>query len=152
VTDRPGEAEAEVAYMLEQEGLPEDAARRVAAELGAHPKVLLNSMVEKELGIAVEEGRNAFQGALIMGASFGLATLVPMSAYVVLEPVAAVPVSIAVTAAVLFLIGVVKSRWTQRNPVRSGLEVVALAAFAGVAGYFFGSLLPQVLGAGAPPA
>lgn len=150
VAERPGEAEAEVAYMLEREGLPEDAAARVAAELAAHPNVLLNSMVEKELGIAIAEGRNAFQGALIMGTSFGLAAIPPISAYAFLDPVTAFPVSIAVTATVLFLVGVVKSRWTERNALRSGLEVVALAAFAGIAGYFFGSILPGILGVSAP--
>src|SRR5512132_287776 len=33
VRERPGESEAEVAYLLEQEGLAEAAAKRVAAEL-----------------------------------------------------------------------------------------------------------------------
>src|SRR3989454_10323708 len=64
VAERPGESEAEVAYMLEQEGLSEPAARRVAAELAGAPNVLLKTMVEKELGLTVEEGHSAMQGAL----------------------------------------------------------------------------------------
>src|SRR5207247_10247651 len=47
VADRPGESEAEVAYMLEQEGLDETAARRVAAELAHKPNVLLKTRVGK---------------------------------------------------------------------------------------------------------
>src|SRR5437867_4160434 len=61
VADRPGESEAEVAYMLEQEGLDETAARRVAAELAHKPNVLLKTMVEKELGLTFEEGGSALQ-------------------------------------------------------------------------------------------
>jgi VIT1/CCC1 family predicted Fe2+/Mn2+ transporter len=50
------------------------------------------------------------------------------------------------TGVVLFAIGVVKSRWTARSWLWSGLEIVALAAVAGVAGYLFGSVLPSMLG------
>lgn len=146
VHGRPGESEAEVAYMLEQEGLDEAAAGRIAAEMARVPQVLLKTMVEKELGIDIVEGRNAFQGAIVMGASFGLAALVPVLPYLLLPVETAIWASVLVTAAVLFTIGVVKSRWTRRNAVRSGLEVVALAAFAGVAGYLFGSVLPGLFG------
>lgn len=150
VTERPGESEAEVAYMLEDEGLDPAAAKRVAAELAREPKVLLSTMVEKELGIPVAEGRNALQGALLMGASFGLASIVPIVAYLFLDPGPAFPVSMALSFVVLFAIGVVKSRWTEASPIRSGAEVVALAAVAGIAGYFFGSILPGLLGVNAP--
>jgi VIT1/CCC1 family predicted Fe2+/Mn2+ transporter len=146
VRDRPAEAEAEVAYMLEAEGLSEAAARRVAAELAREPSVLLKTMVEKELGLVVEEGRSALQGAIVMGGSFGLAALVPIIPYLLL-PIASAPIaSLLLCVVVVFGIGVVKTRWTKVSPLRSGLEVVALAAFAGVAGYLFGSVLPSVLG------
>ena len=146
VHGRPGESEAEVAYMLEQEGLDEAAAKRVAAEMARVPSVLLKTMVEKELGIDLVEGRNPLQGALVMGASFGLAALVPVIPYLLLPVNVAIWASVVVTAAVLFTVGAVKSRWTRRDPLRSGLEVVTLAAFAGIAGYLFGSLLPALLG------
>jgi VIT1/CCC1 family predicted Fe2+/Mn2+ transporter len=146
VRDRPAEAEAEVAYMLEAEGLSEAAARRVAAELAREPTVLLKTMVEKELGLVIEEGPGPLQGAVVMGGSFGLASLVPIIPYLVL-PIAIAPVaSLVLCIVVVFGIGVVKTRWTRRNPISSGLEVVALAAFAGIAGYLFGSVLPSVLG------
>jgi len=151
VEGRPGEAQAEVAYMLEQEGLDPEASRRVAAELAGEPGVLLNTMVEKELGISVEEGRNALQGAILMGVSFGLASLVPIVAYLFIEPRAAFPLSLALSAAALFTIGVVKARWTGAGPLRSGAEVVVLAAVAGIAGYLFGSVLPHLLGVEPPP-
>jgi VIT1/CCC1 family predicted Fe2+/Mn2+ transporter len=47
---------------------------------------------------------------------------------------------------VLFGIGVVKSRWTKRSALASGMEVLVLAALAGVVGYLFGTILPQLLG------
>ena len=90
--------------------------------------------------------RTALHGALVMGASFGVASLVPVLPYLV-APIDLAPwISVALSAGTLFFFGVVKSRWTRRDPLRSGLEVLALAAFAGAAGYLFGSVLPALLG------
>jgi VIT1/CCC1 family predicted Fe2+/Mn2+ transporter len=61
----------------------------------------------------------------------------------------AVYASIVATGAVLFTIGVVKTRWTHANPIGSGIEILAIGAVAGVVGYFFGNILPTLLGAAA---
>jgi len=146
VRDRPDESEAEVAYLLEQEGLSEPSARRVAAELAREPNVLLKTMVEKELGISVEAGPGALQGALVLAATFAVASAVPISPFFVLPIGLAVYVSIALSAVVMFCLGLVKSRFTRQNPVRSGLEIVGLVALAAVGGYVVGTLLPHALG------
>jgi VIT1/CCC1 family predicted Fe2+/Mn2+ transporter len=147
VQERPGEAEAEVAFMLSEEGLGDDDAALVAATMARHPEVLLRTMVSKELGIQVEdEHGGVLQGALLMGLAFGLGAAVPVLPFLLLPIGTALPVAAAATGAVLFGIGVVKSRWTHRSPLTSGVEVLALAAFAGIAGYLFGTVLPQILG------
>ena len=150
VAERPGEAEAEVAYMLEEDGLPHDDAAAVAVVISRHPDVLLKTMVEKELGVGVDEAHGSpFQGALVMGIAFGLGAAVPVVPYLLLPVTAGIYASVAATGLALFGIGVVKSRWTRRSPIRSGLEILVLGAIAGVAGYFFGGILPPLLGA--PP-
>ncbi len=151
VVERPEEAQAEMAYMLEEDGLPADEARRVAAVLARHPEVLLKTMVEKELGITTDQhGGSPLRGALFMGGAFGAGAAVPILPYVFLPVQHAAYASVVATGLVLFGIGVVKARWTRRNPFLSGLEILVLAAVAGVAGYFFGSVLPGILGAPAP--
>ena len=148
VHERPGEAEAEVAYLFEEEGLPHQQAREVARVMAGHPEVLLKTMVEKELGLSVEEGGGSpLQGALVMGAAFGLGSIAPIVPHLFATGDLAVVLSVAATLAVLFGIGVVKSRWTHRSWWSSGLEILAVGAVAGVAGYFFGSVLPILLGA-----
>jgi VIT1/CCC1 family predicted Fe2+/Mn2+ transporter len=147
VEERPGESEAEVAYMLAEEGLGEEDAARVAAIMARHPEVLLRTMVSRELGIQVEDGQGSpLQGALFMGAAFALGAAVPIVPFLLLPVASAFPISVVLTGAVLFGIGVVKSRWTRRSALGSGAEVLALAAVAGIAGYAFGTLLPQLLG------
>jgi len=105
-------------------------------------------MVEKELSLAVDEPYGSpLQGGLIMGAAFGLGSIAPILPHLFLTDVAAVIMSVTLTLAVLFGIGVVKSRWTHRSWLTSGLEILAIGAIAGVAGYFFGTVLPVLLGA-----
>ena len=147
VHERPGEAEAEIAYLLEEDGLPRDEAVEFAASMARHPEVLLKTMVQKELGLNVEPDEGSpLQGALVMGAAFGLGVLPPLLPHVLLAGTAAVIASVTLTMAVLFGIGVVKSRWTHRSWLSSGLEILALGAVAGIAGYFFGNLLPVLIG------
>jgi vacuolar iron transporter family protein len=146
VAERPGESEAEVAYMLEQEGLDESAAKRVAAELARRPNVLLKTMVEKELGLTVEEGGSALQGALILSAAFAVASLVPIAPFFFLPVSVALATAVILSAVAMFALGVAKSRLTGRNPVRSGLEIVALVIAATIGGWAFGSILPHALG------
>jgi len=147
VEERPGEAEAEVAYMLAQEGLGEEDAAQVVAIMARHPEVLLRTMVTRELGIMVDAAHGGvLRGALFMGVAFGLGAAVPILPFLVLPINLALPTALVLTGAVLFGIGVIKTRWTRRSPLGSGLEILALAAIAGIAGYLFGTMLPQILG------
>jgi len=147
IVDRPGEAEAEVAFMLAEEGLGSEDAARVASIMARHPEVLLRTMVTRELGIQVDDAQGGvLRGALFMGAAFGLGAAVPILPFIVLPISSALPMALVLTGAVLFGIGVIKTRWTKRSPLRSGAEVLTLAAIAGIAGYLFGTILPQLLG------
>jgi VIT1/CCC1 family predicted Fe2+/Mn2+ transporter len=150
VAERPGEAEAEMAFMFEEDGLDREEATLVAGVIAKHPDVLLKTMVEKELGLTGGHAEGTpLQGALIMGAAFGLGAVVPIIPYLLLGLGSAVYASVVATASVLFGIGVVKSRWTRRHWLRSGAEILVLGTVAGVAGYFFGDLLPGLLGVNA---
>ena len=136
-----------MAFMFEEDGLPPDTASSMARSLARHPSVLLKTMVEKELGLTGEHAEGSpSQGALVMGASFGLGAAVPVIPYVLFPIEVAIWASVVATGAVLFGIGVVKSRWTRRSWLRSGAEILVLGAVAGIAGFLFGDLLPGLLG------
>ena len=67
--------------------------------MAEHPDVLLKTMVEKELGLTVEEaGGSPMQGALVMGAAFGLGSIVPILPHLFLTGDAAVVASVAAHA------------------------------------------------------
>jgi VIT1/CCC1 family predicted Fe2+/Mn2+ transporter len=103
-------------------------------------------MVEKELGLIIDEGGSPLQGALILAGAFAVAALVPIAPFFFLPVPVALVTAIVVSVVVMFFLGVAKSRLTLRNPVRSGLEIVALVLAASAGGWIFGSLLPRGLG------
>ena len=148
VAARPDTAQLELAHILEEDGLPSDDASVVAGVIGRHREVLLNTKVLRQYGVAVEEaGGSPLQGAAVMGAAFALGALAPILPYLLLPIGVAVYASVIATGAVLFAIGVVKTRWTHGSPIWSGIEILAIGAVAGIVGYFFGSILPTLLGA-----
>lgn len=149
VRDRPEEAVAELTYLLMDEGVAEDDAWTVARTLARYPDSLLATMVAKELGIlhdTEETAGSPLRGAAVMGGAFAAGSLVPLAPFVLLEGGAAVVAATVATGLVLFGIGAVKARWTGRHWFASGALVLSLAAFAGAAGYLFGTALPGLLG------
>jgi VIT1/CCC1 family predicted Fe2+/Mn2+ transporter len=147
VADRPAIAQVELAHILEEDGLPRDEAVAIADIVARHRDVLLTTKVLRQYGTAVEEtGGSPIQGALVMGVAFALGALAPIVPYLLLPFGVAVYASVIATAVVLFAIGVVKTRWTRGNAMASGIEILAIGALAGVVGYFFGTILPTLLG------
>jgi predicted membrane protein (TIGR00267 family) len=146
VEERPAEAEAEVAFMLQEEGLERERALNVASQIASSKSVLLKTMVEKELHLSPGDEGSPIRGALVMGGSFGMAALVPILPFMLLTANVAQYCSVILTGLALFAMGVLKSRWTRRHWLPSGLEIVGLGTFAGVAGYLFGTVLPGLLG------
>jgi predicted membrane protein (TIGR00267 family) len=142
-----------MAYMFEEDGLPAAEAAEIARVVARHPDVLLRTMVEKELALHVEEHAGSpLQGALVMGGAFGLGAAVPVLPYLFLTGMPAIWASIVATGVVLFGVGVLKARFTRRGAIRSGLEILAVGAAAGILGYVFGNVLPPLLGAPPLPA
>ena len=150
VRHRPFESEAEVAYLFMKEGMDEEDAWTTSALLAKYPRALLSTMVNKELGLTHEDQEETegspLRGALFMGGSFAVGGLVPIVPFLFTEGIGALIMATIATGAVLFGLGAIKSRWTDRFWLWSGLEILSLAAVAGVAGYFFGTVLPTILG------
>jgi hypothetical protein len=64
IEEQPAREIAELALVLEDEGLPRDAAERVAHGLAANPAVFLRTKVQKELGLSPDVGGAALGDAL----------------------------------------------------------------------------------------
>lgn len=141
IQDEPEREMAELALILEREGLPAPSAAQVARGLAAHPEVFLRTKVQKELGIPADVGGAALGDALVVGASYAVAAVIPLWPYVFLPVVTALWVSIACTLVALFILGVVKGRVAQQPAWFAGPQVMIIGGVSAAVGYGIGHLI-----------
>lgn len=146
IEDEPEREAAELAVILEREGLPRDSAERVAQGLAANPDVFLRTKVQKELGIPPDTGGAAMGDALVVGASYAAAAVIPLWPYAALPLSAALWVSIACTLAALFVLGVVKGRVARQPAWYAGTQVMAIGGVSAAVGYGIGHLITTLFG------
>ena len=110
----------------------------IAKRLMSNPKLLLEDMAHKELGISPETLEEPLGNALVMGTTYVLGGLVPVLPYLSLPIATAIPVSISGTLLALFLFGGLKGRIVKQVWWRSGLEMLSVAGVAALAGFAIG--------------
>lgn len=146
LVENPREEHHEMRAIFQREGLSRASAETITELLAEHPELLFRTHVEKELGLRVEEFQSPTRNAVVMGVSFVLSALVPILPYLFLAALPALALSVGLTILALFGIGVGKAKVSQRNPWRSGLEVVAIGLAAAILTYALGSLVPRAFG------
>ena len=136
----------EIELLFEREGLSPDDARLVADKVTTSHRSWVNTMVEKELGLSAEPEGNALKDSLSMGASYLLASLVPLGPYLFLSVRPAFILSVVLTVVALLVIGLVKGRLAEMSLWRSVVEVVLIGVASAAGGYLLGTLVPHLIG------
>ena len=146
IASHPDEERAELVATYRHDGYSMEEAETLADRIMQDRELALRVMAERELGISPEVPPDPRKDAAVMGASYVVGGLVPLSAYVVLNDLAAIPASIALTLLALAGVGVSKARTARRSVVPSVLEVTGIGAVSGLLGFLLGDLLPKLLG------
>jgi vacuolar iron transporter family protein len=146
IRDHPGEEVAELMAALVARGMSRGDAVEVARRVARHPDLLLNTLAVFELGLAPQRFGSPARDAFVMAGAFGGASLIPLVPFVAGHVLPALAIAGVLTLAALFGVGVVKARVAGVSPIRSGLEVAALAAASGILSFGLGRLASLVLG------
>lgn len=136
----------EMAVILEAEGVKKEDAAVIAQKLYHNPKAFRQTMVQKELGLDIEQETVKIADGVTMAFSYMAASIVPLIAYFFLPIETAFIVSIILTIIVLAGIGFVRGKLAKISLLKSSLEVVAVGAVSGLGGYFLGVWLPKLFG------
>jgi VIT1/CCC1 family predicted Fe2+/Mn2+ transporter len=123
---------------LSQEGLAREQSYSIVKLLMRQQEVFLRTFQEKVFGLGSAEINRPLQAALVMGLSFVVGALIPIVPYLVLTGMAALYLSIGLSAVTLFGVGIFKGYLAAKSPVRSGLEFFAIAVSAAGLGYVIG--------------
>jgi len=81
---------------------------------------------------------------VVMGLSVMFGALIPLSSFFFFEGIAGIIPAIIITLTGLFLLGVFKSKYTNKPWLDSGLEILIIGGLAAGAGYFIGSLFGRI--------
>jgi vacuolar iron transporter family protein len=140
IQHEPDEERAELRAIYRQKGLTGPLLDRVVEHLTADEHRWHQAMVHDELGVVEDKHISPWKQGLQIGLSFvigGLISTVPV--------LLALPQTrwwaYGLTALTALALGAVKARYTNKGPVRSGLEFLAVVSIGTLAGVGIGWLL-----------
>ncbi len=136
VREKPDVEAREVSEIFEAYGLTEEEAKPILKAFRNHPKSWIDFMMRFELGLEKPDPSRALKSAATIGGAYALGGFVPLLPYIVLASVAAaLPYSVAVTLAALFLFGFVKGRFTGSTPWKSAFQTAMIGSLAAAAAF-----------------
>lgn len=145
----------EMVEIYESRGVARDDAELVIHTLAKYPKCFVDVMCRDELGMEPPDPSERYD-YLVSGAycfiSFLVCGSVPLLGYVCVMPITSdantlFAISCSLTAAMLFILGALKSRFTAYSWWRSGLEVLTVGGSCAACAYLIGWLVESAIGA-----
>lgn len=104
----------------------------------SHENILLQTIMRESVGIAPIKTADVINGALIVGFSALIGSLIPLVPFFFLPLSAGVLASLTISAITLLAVGVYKAHKTTGKPIRSGLEIAIIGMSAAIIGYLIG--------------
>lgn len=138
----PQEEEAELSLIYQAKGIPEELARRLAAQVITSPEAALDTLAREELGVDPETlGGSAWEAAFASFLLFCLGAVVPVFPFFFASGTGAVITSLAVSALALFGVGAGITLVTGKSAWRSGLRQTLFGMVAAGVTFGIGTLL-----------
>jgi VIT1/CCC1 family predicted Fe2+/Mn2+ transporter len=135
----------EVRQVYRGYGLTGPALEQVTLAVTSNEETWLKVMMAEELRLQPVEESGALRSALIVGVAAIVGSVIPLAPFAlvplgILSRLAAIFISLGVSALALFVVGAYKARITVGKPGRSGLQMVVIGIVSALAGYAIGSL------------
>jgi len=132
---------AELAIILEHEGLPRADAEQVAQGLAANENVFLRTKIQKELALSPDAGGDALGDAFVVGGTYLGAAFIPLWPYFAFDLNTALVVSLISTLIALFALGIAKGKVARLAIVQSGAKVVVIGGISAGIGFAVGHIV-----------
>ena len=143
--ERPAEELAELVVIFQREGRSFAEAQEMADEIAKDKDLWLRTLVEKEIGISMDETTNPLKDAMAMAAAFIFAALLPIIPYLFLEGRLAIAISVLTALTGLFILGVGKGRLVNKSPLLQGLEILGIGVVSAAIGFALGDVIPRLV-------
>ena len=139
----------EMVDMYDARGLPREKAEVVIATMAKYKDFFLDLMVTEELGLKIPSMQDdPYKGGLVTSCAFIIFGSFPLLAYVIFMGKTSehtlVYLSTFATLLALFILGAVKSRFTDHTWWKSGLEYCVLGGMVALVAYLIGEIVANV--------
>jgi VIT1/CCC1 family predicted Fe2+/Mn2+ transporter len=142
IEEVPEEEEEELALIYESKGLPQKEAQALASKLISDDTTALDTLAREELGIDPDElGGSAWVAAITSFFLFSMGAIVPVISFMFLSGLAAVGLSLALSALALFIIGAGITLMTGRSIWYSGMRQVIFGLLAAAVTFGVGKII-----------
>src|ERR1043165_6186412 len=123
-------------------GLDDRLQETIAREMAKHPKQWVDFMMRFELGLERPDKNRAHQSAFIIGISYVIGVLIPLSAYFLTDSVTkGLESSVVLTVGCLIIFGIVKSKHTGQSLFKGALRVTIVGALAAAAAFALAKMI-----------
>ena len=137
----PEEERETLIKFYQREGFKRAEAEAIVDRISVKEELPTQAGALEELGLAPKELGNPVKAGVLCGTSFGLAAVVPILPFTFpISSWQALIVSIIATVVALFGVGAMKTIFSRKNWVRSGLEMMIIGALAAAITYLIGTL------------
>ena len=142
----PEEERAELIKLYQAEGFERGAAEAIVDRIAGEKVPIAQAGTLEELGLEPEELGSPVKAGVLCGVFFGLGAVVPILPFIF--PISSWEALIASTVATvftLFAVGALKTIFSRKNWVRSGLEMMVIGASAAAITYLIGNLFALLI-------
>ena len=123
-------------------GLDDQLQEKIAREMAKNPKKWVDFMMRFELGLKRPDKNRALQSAFVIGVSYIVGGLIPLSAYFLTDTATeGLKYSSFITLVCLIVFGLIKSKLTGQPLLKGALRVTLVGALAATAAFVLGRLI-----------
>lgn len=141
IEQAPNLERQEIHEIYAQKGFQGELLDKIVNTITANKDVWVAVMMAEEHGLVAVDRSTALRSALVVGIAAVIGSLIPLVPFIFLPVGISMLVSIALTALVLFAVGVYKAKTMVGHPGKSGLEMAVIGTVSALAGYLIGVLL-----------
>lgn len=138
----PEKEAAEVGDIFRKYGLAEEHVPPLVNAICADTNRWVDFMMRFELGLEEPHPDRAKKSAALIGASYIVGGLIPLTPYMLCHKIStALAISATVTSIALFTFGVIKGHFTGVSAIKSGAQTAVIGGLAAAAAFFIARLI-----------
>ncbi|MCX6808309.1 MAG: VIT1/CCC1 transporter family protein [Candidatus Berkelbacteria bacterium] len=140
IVEMPEKEESEIRCVYKSKGFDGKILDDITNHVISNRGLWLDQMMKEELELKPVTQKEIYTSSFVVGLSALVGSFIPLTPYFFLPIKTALWPSLAISAIILFLVGVYKAKMTVGKPAKSGIQMAIIGMTAALAGYLIGKL------------